>query len=426
MIKKIISKFKTAFGFSLLRFALLINNADLAAAAMSFVAWRIGQGEFRVLCLGRTIFVDDVKAMAKYSGKIQYLVIHLQYFESILSYFVPPLQRKLITEANYLTTSEGKEGRGRYYDFLTRLLPKLQARLGIQAIMSGHLSYVVQQEIITAAEKSHIPFIVLHKEALDVYGGILDTYRNYKFQGTKILFYNQKIRDELVKRISGLGIEKTAVVGVPRLDFYFLNKRAPKSKQIAFFCFFPQDKFLVTIKDEKKITEIKKFYESFHGYVMDFAAKHKEFSIIFKTKAAQHYFDYVYNIYREKYPSSLSNLLITKFASTADLIVDSDAVIGFDSTVLIEAIAAGRPIIRPDFREQAIDQSWDFMNGFEELINYVKTEEDLEQVLLANKPIANPAARERFLITLIGDSSGTASSRAEQEIIGIIHDKKYV
>lgn len=420
---RLVSKIKSLLAPLFMRLALIMNSPAFAAQVMAWVSWRVGKGETKVLCLGRTIFVDDVKAMVKYSGQIEYIVVHLQHFENILSYYVRGEERKRIIEANYLTTDAGREGRARYREFLIRLLPRLRARLGIQAVLSGHLSYVVQQEIINAAAAGKLPFIVLHKEALDVYGGLLETYRNYAFAGAKVLFYNERARDELVKRVGGLAWEKTAVVGIPRFDVYFQNQRVPKPKHISFFCFFPQDKFLTLIRDPQKLARAKQAYAEFHRLVMDFASRHSDFHVTTKTKSAQHYLDYVLDIYQASYPKGLPNLTITNFAKTTDLIFDSEVIVGFDSTVLIEAVAAGRTIVRPDFREYAADDSWDFLAGFESLVNYVKTYEDLEKFLLRGRPNkTQQQAREAFLKHLVGVSDGRASSRAENEIIETIRN----
>ncbi|MDP3741145.1 MAG: hypothetical protein Q8R08_02340 [bacterium] len=424
MIHKLRSKIKSFLAPILLHLAVAIDSPAMAAWVMAWVSWQIGKGQVRILCLGRSIFVDDLKAMVKYSGQIEYVVVRLQRFESILSYYVRGQERKAITEQNYYTTEAGRSGRRHYHEFLKRLLPLLRRKLGFDAILSGNLAYVVQQEPMRVAAQLGISFIVLHKEAMDVYGGILETYSSYKFFGTKFLFYNQLIRDEVVGRVQGLTMEKTVVVGIPRFDSYFRDSSKPKSKQITFFSFFPNDKFLATIKDEQKSAEIKSSYAAFHKLVIEFAAQHPDYKVTIKTKASPHYLNYVLNIYKEVHSNLLSNLTITSFAKASQLIHESEAIIGFDSTVLIEAIALGRPIVCPDFRDFSLDRSWDFLAGFEKLVNYVKTKADLEKFFTGEITYPDPEARKRFLHHLIGQTDGQASVRTEQEIIKTINEER--
>jgi hypothetical protein len=115
-------------------------------------------------------------------------------------------------------------------------------------------------------------------------------------------------------------------------------------------------------------------------------------------------------------------LTITNFASTSELIQNSAVTIGFDSTVLIEAAIMRRPIVCPDFRHFLSDRSWDFLAGFEGLVRYVKTDQELTRALLgADSPTPEyNKARDAFLTELIGGVEGGASLKAEQAIIETI------
>ena len=62
------------------RFTRLVPSI-LAAAAN-----RINQtGEFTVLCLGRSVFMDDVRALATYGQRLRYISIHRIYWKKIFS-----------------------------------------------------------------------------------------------------------------------------------------------------------------------------------------------------------------------------------------------------------------------------------------------------------------------------------------------------
>ena len=65
--------------------------------------------------------------------------------------------------------------------------------------------------------------------------------KNYRFRGAKLLVYNKKIKQALLTSgLSGLSEEKVEVVGVPRLDSYFLVPPAKLARrQVVFFSFYP-------------------------------------------------------------------------------------------------------------------------------------------------------------------------------------------
>ena len=155
----------------------------------------------------------------------------------IFSHFLSAADTQDLTEFNYHSRRFPDGGNEKYYHYLLQLLPRLQRRLGFHAVLTGNIGYFEQQEIIRACRELKIPFIVLHKEAMDVYGGYLNLYKNYRFDGDRILFYNEKIKDALLAlNIPGVTADKVRVVGIPRLDAYFQDlAKPPRDKTVLFF-----------------------------------------------------------------------------------------------------------------------------------------------------------------------------------------------
>src|SRR3989344_5671134 len=364
MLRKLKIKFKSQFYENVLKLSMVIGNPRFTASVLAIITGRIKRGsEYTALVLGRTIFYDDIDAMARFSRKLNYAIIHLSYWEIIFSHFTDPAERKMLTETNYYSSDYCRKGKENYYRYLKQMFPYLKWSLKIDAIISGNIGYVVQQELAKVCGEQGVPFIALHKEAMDVYGGRLESYSDFKFIGARILFYNNRIREEALKRIAGLSEGNTAVVGIPRFDSYFRDQRKPNHKQVVFFCFYPKDKFLAIIRDEQKLARAKQAYADFHKLMID-----------------------------------------------------------FDSTALIEAVAADRPVICPDFRDFVSSQSWNFFAGFEGLVNYVKIKQDLDKFLLGPmlQTDQTKPTRNTFLERLIGPPDGNASIRAESAILETI------
>lgn len=430
LIRKIKIKSKSLITDSLIKFSLHINAPAITALAFALATGRVNRrGQYTALCLGRSIFTNDIEALAHFGHRINYLVLNLHYWYLIYDYCISESDRNKITESNYHNQNYGQAGKQKYYSYLSKMLPLLKKLTGLNIILTGNFGYVPQQEIARACEDQKIPYIVLHKEGLALPGSFDDyanIYKTHKFIGAKMLLYNDQIKQALLKRrVNGLSESKLQVVGIPRLDFCFTqNMGNTPNKQVVFFSFYPDDKFCYLIKDENKLRQIRDISTEFHKLVMTFAARHPEIKVIIKTKVAKHYVDYVQNILTENFNDPLSNLSIINVGEPSNLIQDSIAVIGFNSTTLIEAIISGKIIITPYLGNVITDFAWDYFGKQPELVNYATTYQQLEDYILNNQKYLgyNKDMRDKFLQQFIHTPDGQASRRTEQAIIQIIKE----
>lgn len=434
ILKKIKLKAVSYFFAFLIKFSLFINCPQLTAIVLAIAVGQVNNsGDFTVLCLSRSVFMDDVKAMAILSRRLKYLVIGRGHFQIIFNYFTDESERKQITENNYYTHTFCSQGKQKYYLYLNKLFPLWHKLVGFDAIFSGNFGYIEQQELAKVCQKRHLPFIVLHKEGLVINRSRqqwISLCKNYKFFGAKILLYSHEIMNALLgANITGLSRDKTEVVGMPRSDFYFTQKESINNKQVVFFSFYPSDIFFFLI-DDRLINNKKKFrgaeekVDDFHKWIMNFALNHKDIKVIIKTKAAEYYLQYVQKIFEDNFKKNINNLVMTNSANPFELIQDSIAVIGFNSSILIEAIMAGKIIISPYFGDFITDKPWDYFSEYPELVNYAKTEADLEEYILNSSQYINydPKRKEDFLKRFISIPDGRASLRAEEAIIKTIKE----
>ncbi len=423
---KIISQIKKHLARPLLALALLLGSAKLAAWILSVVAWTVGRAEQRILCLGRTIFVDDIKAMVSYSGRLQYYVIHRHYFEQIFSYFLGN-ERKEVTEYNYHVSEIGKSGKEKYYQFLFEMLPQLRRALGFSAILSGNFGYVEQQELAKVAETQGVPVIVFHKEGMDVFKDPKLVYKDLRFIGKKMLLYNDRIKNEFLKmRVPGFTEKNSVVVGIPRLDQYFAAANPGNDRrQVVLFSFYPKSYLSFLGAAPANYAEIEKRMNDFHIWAMQYAKANPEVKVVIKTKVPQYYVDYVVSMRDRNFPEVISNLEITSERSSTILIPESYAVMSFNSTTLIEALIAGKIILSPDLRDLVPGNNWNYFEDHPELVNYVHSREELFAIL-DNPGRKNYADEQKndFLESLISTPDGQAGKRAESEIINTIANAK--
>ena len=80
ILAKIKYKLKLIFEAKLIKFSLHLNCPWLTAKFLQMIAGKIQpanpkaseQKKYIVLCLARSIFMNDIDAMAKYNGRIKY------------------------------------------------------------------------------------------------------------------------------------------------------------------------------------------------------------------------------------------------------------------------------------------------------------------------------------------------------------------
>jgi len=127
---------------NLIKLSLLLNFPVLTSFLFNLAAGSVGHGSYTVLCLGRSIFTDDIKALVTYSGQIKYRILHLRYLDMLLNWFIPPAERRELTENNYHVSKIGELGRQKCYTYLTRMLPSLLKFMDLQAVISGNFGYI--------------------------------------------------------------------------------------------------------------------------------------------------------------------------------------------------------------------------------------------------------------------------------------------
>ena len=429
-MNKSLYKLKLILSGFLLRAGVRFNSAQLGLWGLALVTDDINAGAAtRVLCLGRSIFLDDVVAMAKCSGLIHYQIIRLSYLQIIFDQCRANDDWAALTELNYHTTNIGQLTKERYYRYLEKIMPSLQKRLGFQAVISGNFGYVVQQELTKLCRVLRIPVVILDKEGITLANDLevdMSIIAKKRFLADKILFYNQLVRREMLKLTSiGLSADQTAVVGIPRLDYYFQNQGGESKNQVVFFAFQTAYRFGLLIKNPTVLDQVVQRSENFYKMVMELALKHPEIKVIIKTKSAQFYSDYVLGILNKNFNRPIPNLEIIAHGNVVDLILGSRAVISYNSTTLLEALAAGRIIITPYFGDLITDQKWDYFQNYPELVNYTRNLEELEDYIFNSTKYLNysEATRNKYLSQFSDPPLGQASRRAEEEIIKTIKTK---
>lgn len=407
-----------------IRWSVYFNCPFLTAVFLALFTKKINKkGDYTVLCLERSIFIDDVKALSVFGKRIQYVFFPLGYLNEVLYRFI---KKGLLNEADYHRNPAYEENRRDCYLYINRMFPLLRKFIGFDAVLSANVGYINQQEFCRVCEDRNVPFIVLHKEGVLVPGHFHDyamIFKPCKFTGAKVLLYNDDIKKAFLDAgIDGMSEDKLCTVGVPRLDFYFRGKDRG-NEHVLFLSFAPENRFAYFIEDKKKIEEIETRTVEFHKWVIQFAIKHPNIKVIIKTKKPPYYFRYAQDIRTSHFRNDhLDNLVITNSGDIVDLILNARAVIGLNSTASFEAIASDKVVIAPYFGDIITNSPWDCFVSYPELLHYAKTSAELDaHIMNADHNFTyDPKRKESLLRNFVFNTDGCSSMRAEEEIVKTI------
>lgn len=380
-----------------------------------------------VLCIGRPIFNEDVHALAEYGGALNYVIVPKSAFIRIFNRFLPDLIHE---HARYHEINGFDKGKQRYREFLYRFMAHLVHSLGIDAMMTANYNYSWQQELVVAARERKIPVVVLFKEGISplyvegdspqaAYRQLVRNYTNNRLIADVLLVYNERIaRAFLQEDIPGVFDEMLEVVGIPRFDRYF--RICPPGENILFFSFNFEDKARhLGLSDEESIQYAEKTAD-FHAEVIRYAMAHPERKVVVKTKNHVKYLHYVERIAHQMGADRVApNLIMTNQGDVFDLLENAYAVIGYNSTALLEAYAAGRLVLAADFRWGRVK---DYFDEHPDVPHYVSSCKDIEHVLAdapCSRPVDDPELHQ-MLKERIYLPDGRASRRAETAIQRIV------
>ena len=319
-----------------------------------------------------------------------------------------------------------KNPRKKANKFISKMLPIMKKKLGFDAAMSGNNIYIDQQEFFILCEKNNIPPIILNKEGIGAKNmnpeGEWIEY-GIRFIGAKMLFMNENHMKYELKNLKGLNQDKAELIGQARFDFYFHSKNK-KSNNVVFFSFLIDEyvKSDVFVKNKKKLKEIER---EFHKMVFDFARSNANYKVQIKTKTSDRYFKLpkilYQNIYRDNLPD---NLIITNKNNVDDLILNANVVLGFNTTALVEALAAGKVVGCPDFSilGNGQPQPYGIFNKHEKLIQIISNYEIMCDVIknYENYMLSSDSQLDDLLKPLVYKNDGKVSIRAEDAIIDSI------
>ena len=159
-----------------------------------------------------------------------------------------------------------------------------------------------------------------------------------------------------------------------------------------------------------------------HQAICQLAEETPGVDVVIKTKVRQREWAEMYRMLGEGRDLP-SNLKIVVGGDPMGLISRSEVICGFNSTALIEAVAAGKPVVVPRYEEALDDRMQPYIVDLEDAVCYADSPEELIAILreeaLAKReyPVELDPARERVLHHWAGNADGRAGERVRSAVL---------
>jgi hypothetical protein len=321
----------------------------------------------------------------------------------------------------------------RVRSFLRRFLPMLLEELKIDCVLGASTYYLDDWDYANVLHEMRFPYVVIYRECLQASDKNIQfqkelTGRLRSFKGSHLLLHNEVTRKAFIDA-EYVEPERVSAPGCMRMDPFIQAARkqaeqprqaSGRRKRATLFSFVhcsglphigndfikERDKGFVKLFDETHVAFIK------------LAVEHPEIDFVLKPKWGAGWIDEMqipltpHGIDIRK----VENLRILPEADAQQVILDSDVVIGFGSTTLLEAGIAARAVIIPHFAE-AVEKEYEeyvLLRGDYDAFDIATSPEHLRKLVL--KRLEDPVVPddvlqrrndvfERYVSPLRGDAS---------------------
>lgn len=377
-------------------------------------------GELTVLALSAEQYRKDPQVLAGVAG-IRVLVLPQRWQTRLLLQFVEP-GHPWVDYMNPPPGSALERQKARYRRFLRGFLPLLYERHGVDCVIGPHVHYYPDADIGAVSQTLGLPFVVLHRENMVLSSFLCEMVwhrlRLLKpFEGSQIIVHNEAMREVMIG--GGFVDEKrVSALGCVRMDEFVRScarAEPPRNarKRILFFPFYTGWTFPEPVRP---------FFNAAHATLVRYAMLRPDVDVHIKPKAKfeaawRKDFDRALNESGLRI-DALANLRIDCSGDAQELILKADVVSGLQTTTLLEAGLAGRPVVIPYFKEIDVEE-YNARVMFRDSFDCFDVAHDPDEFIamldraLAH-PMLEPNKREgvrRVFSRFVSDLEGQATSR---------------
>lgn len=325
----------------------------------------------------------------------------------------------------------------KYQNFLKHFLPKFFSYLKIDIVIGAAIHYRQDYDLASVSHQLGIPTFILHREGNLASAEIRKVYenrcRNYNaFHGTHLVVQND-IQKEISISAGYVKANQCSNVGILRMDnfldkvntsFQFQDNKCKRNrKKITFFSFGPSTGIITAKPNNWPYDEenyLQKFCYATHTAMFHYAKNNPNLDVIIKPKWGGNWVEHIHKIAKKQNYElqKITNLKIEPELNVHNLLFESDVVIGFGSTTLLEASILGLPVIMPLY-EEASEKKWQGWIQYRDWLgcfDIATSAEHLRQLIdhrLRNPEISDEmmTLRKRAFETFISSLNGSATQK---------------
>lgn len=395
--------------------------------------------KFKIIILTKSGGVDDIiESQKKYNNNILYLACPRIFFITI---FRTIFDQQEYNNAEKFFSKKRKIKRDQYKKFLIKFIKILKKKYEFHAFIGFNFEFKQEIELAAASKKLNIPFLLLSKES--VLTKIEENYLRYaikklnqKFYGYKIAVYSNYAK-KIFTETNFVKQNKIEVVGCSRLAKSFSYKKISPKNKILYYAIehnrgLPDplivnygNKFFKSLKDHKEF-DPNYNWNQLHiktlNVLKKFAVNNPDTSIIIKVKTGQ-------QRDTKEYLNLPKNIKLKYFGPGHQLLENSKVIIAWNTTAVLEAIAANRFILIPYFKiknkkfKKKYELKLKLRNvnyGYSEKDFYKKLDFYIKKIYKKDKNNNNQYSLKYHL----GNSDNKASLRLNRFLISNIKFKK--
>jgi glycosyltransferase involved in cell wall biosynthesis len=384
----------------------------------------VSPGARTLLALSPDSFRGDLDVLAA-SEKLRILQMP-RHWQTRLIYLFYPQVKQLDIDMEPSPGTKAADDKQRLQSFYEGVLPKVYARLKIDCVISSHMRWVADLDWGITSKKIGVPYVILYREGLFAASeywqkSMVKKFKRWGWFHASHLVVHNKIGRRFCLDIGYGDPEHVSSLGCLRMDDYMEKIQAHKmvekasSKKIVFF---PPP----FVKYYRAGMPLFSAFKGMHVGLAKLASRRPDVEVVFKVK------DKEYDIWRELLNDAfedeilsvddIPNLIITASLDAQDLIFSAGVVCGYNSTTVLEAAVAGKPVVvpyflamrRPEYQERTLFsdalQHLDVADDPEHFIQLI--ERRLEDQELSTSDMAE---REKLFANYVSDPKGGALKR---------------
>lgn len=310
-------------------------------------------------------FRDDLEILNQ-SKKIKIYKIPLKIQYNLISPYENLIKK---FKSNYFDNSNEIENQKKVYDhYLKNILKYFFEYFKFNFVLSAAVHYIQDYDIANIAQKYGVKYIIFQRENFGIIeyqsNKVKQYYSSYKPSGADIIVTQNLNTAEMLKSLDVGSKSKVINLGCLRMENFINSLKNPskkiknkRKKTITFFSFAPNVGINLSTYPPRVMSAfggegLIDFFKNSHNEIINFAKNNDDIKLVIKTKWQKNWVDKIINNWKLQTKSSIpNNCTITSTATPHELIKNSDLVISFNSTTILESGLMNIPVIIPKFDE---------------------------------------------------------------------------